>query len=80
MFIAASMALAEGSPAMTAPDAPLLPSLEGIRQVSRRIAIAVAAEAQRAGVAERTSPDEIARLVDRRMWGPRYARLTKRSA
>lgn len=80
MFMAASMALAEASPALTKPDAPLLPSLEGIRQVSRRIALAVAAEAQRAGVAERTSEEEIARLVDQRMWVPRYARLKKRSA
>ncbi|TAJ10063.1 MAG: NAD-dependent malic enzyme [Nitrospirae bacterium] len=80
MFMAASLALAEGSPALTKPDAPLLPSLEDIRKVSRRIALAVAAEAQKAGVAERTSADEIARLVEQRMWVPRYARLTKRSA
>nr|MBI3611895.1 NAD-dependent malic enzyme [Nitrospirota bacterium] len=79
MFMAASMALAETSPALSKPDAPLLPSLEGIRQVSRRIALAVAAEAQRAGVAERTSADEMTRLVDQRMWLPRYARLKKRS-
>ncbi|MDE3226616.1 MAG: NAD-dependent malic enzyme [Nitrospirota bacterium] len=78
MFMAASMALAEASPALSKPDAPLLPSLEGIRQVSRRIAIAVAAEAQRAGVAERTSAEEIARLVDQRMWVPTYPRLRKR--
>ncbi len=80
MFMAASMALAEASPALSKPDAPLLPSLEDIRKVSRRIALAVAAEAQRAGVAERTSEEEIARLVDQRMWVPRYARLKKRSA
>ncbi|MBM4132675.1 MAG: NAD-dependent malic enzyme [Nitrospira sp.] len=79
MFMAASMALAESSPALSKPDAPLLPSLEGIRQVSRRIALAVAAEAQKAGVAERTSEDETARLVDQHMWVPRYARLKKRS-
>lgn len=79
MFIAASMALAEGSPALTAPDAPLLPSLEGIRHVSRRIAIAVAAEAQRAGVAERTAAAEIARLVDQRMWIPRYPRIKRKT-
>lgn len=80
MFMAASMALAEASPALSKPDAPLLPSLEGIRQVSRRIALAVAAEAQRAGVAERTQADEIARHVEQRMWVPRYARLKKQSA
>ncbi len=80
MFMAASMTLAEASPALSKPDAPLLPSLEDIRKVSWRIALAVAAEAQRAGVAERTSEEEIARLVDQRMWVPRYARLKKRSA
>ncbi len=79
MFMAASMALAEASPALSKPDAPLLPSLEGIRQVSRRIALAVAAEAQQAGVAERTSAEEIARLVDQRMWVPQYLRLAKKA-
>jgi malate dehydrogenase (oxaloacetate-decarboxylating) len=79
MFMAASMALAEASPALTKQDAPLLPPLEGIRQVSRRIAIAVAAEAQKAGVAERMSEDETARLVDQRMWVPQYLRLTRKT-
>jgi malate dehydrogenase (oxaloacetate-decarboxylating) len=78
MFMAASMSLADNSPALGNPSAPLLPSLEDIRKVSRQIALAVAAEAQRAGVADRTSADELERLVDQRMWVPRYPRLKKR--
>ncbi len=78
MFMAAATALAEDSPARANPDAPLLPSLQDIRLVSRRIAVAVAAEAQKAGVAERRSADETGRLVDRTMWVPRYPRLKKR--
>jgi malate dehydrogenase (oxaloacetate-decarboxylating) len=76
MFMAASIALADSSPAIADPNGPLLPPLEDIRTVSRRIAIAVAAEARRAGVA-RTSPGELERLVDERMWTPRYPRLRR---
>ncbi len=76
MFMAASIALADSSPAIADPNGPLLPPLEDIRTVSRWIAIAVAAEARRAGVA-RTSPRELERLVDERMWTPRYPRLRR---
>jgi malate dehydrogenase (oxaloacetate-decarboxylating) len=77
MFMAASRALAENSPALADPRAALLPPLREIRTVSRRIALAVAAEAQRAGVATHKSADELERLVDGKIWMPRYPRLTR---
>ncbi|HEV8540128.1 MAG TPA: NAD-dependent malic enzyme [Nitrospiraceae bacterium] len=80
MFMAASRALAHGSPAGNNPDAPLLPPLEDIRSVSRQIALAVAGEAQRAGLGKHVSGTDLERLVDAKMWAPRYARLKKRPA
>ena len=78
MFLAAARALAEGTPARQDPDAGLFPPLGEIAQVSRRIALAVAAEAQRLGLAEPTSPEERARRVDASWWEPRYRPLRRR--
>jgi malate dehydrogenase (oxaloacetate-decarboxylating) len=72
MFMAAAQALAECSPAVRDPDAALLPSLKDIRTVVRHIALAVAAEAQRQGVAEPTTAEQRERLVDAHRWEPRY--------
>ncbi len=77
MFVVAARALSELSPARQNPTAALYPSLEQVRQVSRKVALAVGAEAQRAGLAEPTSPEELARRVDAAMWVPRYARLRR---
>ncbi|MEW6542720.1 MAG: NAD-dependent malic enzyme [Nitrospirota bacterium] len=79
MFMAASLALAECAPALQSREAPLLPPLTEIRSVSRRIALAVAAEAQRAGLAAPTSRDELERLVEGKMWAPRYPRFTRKA-
>jgi malate dehydrogenase (oxaloacetate-decarboxylating) len=72
MFMAAAIALKDGSPALKDSDAPLLPRLEDLRKVARHIAIAVATEAQQQGVAEKTSADEIERRVDEATWQPVY--------
>jgi malate dehydrogenase (oxaloacetate-decarboxylating) len=72
MFMAAARALAECSPALSDPKASLLPPVKDIRTVARHIALAVAAEAQRQGVAEPTTAEEPERLVDARRWEPRY--------
>ncbi len=78
MFMAASLALADCAPALRDREAPLLPPLTEIRTVSRRIALAVAAEAQRAGLAAPTAREELERLVDAKMWTPRYPRLVRK--
>ena len=70
MFVAAARVLAEFSPATN--GEPLYPSLEGVREVSRRVALAVALEAQRAGLAEETNAEELSRRVAAKMWTPRY--------
>jgi malate dehydrogenase (oxaloacetate-decarboxylating) len=72
MFLAAARALADCSPVLQNPQAPLLPSLENIRHVSRRIALAVAKEAQRQGLADQTSEEELALRIDAHRWQPSY--------
>ena len=79
MFVAAACALSELSPAARDPNAMLFPPLEQVRQVSRHVALAVAAEAQRAGLAEPIAPDELARRVDALIWVPRYPRLKRKN-
>ncbi len=79
MFVAAAQALSEHSPARRDPTASLFPALEDVREVSRRVALAVGAEAQRTGLAEATSPEELARRVEATMWTPRYLRLRHRA-
>ncbi|MFV2070579.1 MAG: NAD-dependent malic enzyme [Pirellulales bacterium] len=72
MFMVAAKALRDRSPMLTDPNAPLLPDLENVREVVRHIAIVVGAQAQREGVAETTSPEELQQRVGRRMWTPTY--------
>jgi len=76
MFVAAARVLAEFSPALTDPRASLYPALEGVREVSRRIAVAVA---QKAGIADarENSVEELDRIVDAHIWNPRYARYVR---
>jgi malate dehydrogenase (oxaloacetate-decarboxylating) len=79
MFVAAAHTLSKLSPARQDPAASLYPPLEQVRQVARQVALAVGAEAQRAGLAEATAPDELERRVDATMWSPRYVRLRRKS-
>ncbi len=75
MFVAAARALSACSPARSDPTAALYPRVEDVRDVSRRVAIAVGLAAQQAGVAEQTSREELERRVAAHMWVPHYARL-----
>jgi malate dehydrogenase (oxaloacetate-decarboxylating) len=71
MMLAASRALTRVG-RLDDPDAPLLPPLEQICDVSRRIALAVAEQAQADGVAPASSPDETAARLEQAWWDPRY--------
>ncbi|MFZ0890242.1 MAG: NAD-dependent malic enzyme [Candidatus Binataceae bacterium] len=75
MLMAAATGLAQCSPAHKDPTAPLLPSLEQVREVSRAVALAVAAQAQREDLAEKTTPEELERKVAAKMWTPCYPRV-----
>lgn len=75
MFIAAARALSECSPARQAATASLYPKVENVREVSRRVALAVGLAAQQASVAEQTSAAELERRVTATMWPPHYPHL-----
>ncbi len=77
MFVAAALTLSELSPALSDLSAPLYPPLEQVREASRKVALAVAQEAQRSGLAKPTSVDELERRIDAKIWPPKYRRLTK---
>jgi malate dehydrogenase (oxaloacetate-decarboxylating) len=79
MFSAAARVLSEFSPALTDPDAPLYPPLESVREISRKVAVAVGIEAQQAGLAEITSRDELEQNVRDKMWRP-HSVLLRRTA
>ena len=75
MFVAAARALSACAPVRRDPAAALYPAVEEIRMVSHQVALAVAAEAQRVGLAEPTAPEELERRVAATMWVPQYAQL-----
>lgn len=78
MFVAATHALSECSPARKVPTASLYPMVEDVREVSLRVALAVGLAAQQAGVAEQTSYAELERRATALMWTPHYPRLKYR--
>ena len=77
MFLAAARALAELSPARSDPTAALLPPLEQIVPVSRRVAAAVAAEAQAGGLIAPGPAEDLDRRIAARWWEPRYQRMRR---
>src|SRR5262249_2911121 len=80
MFVAAARALSELSPARSDPTASLFPPVDEVRAVSAHVALAVAAEAARTGVAETSAPEEIERRVGTLMWAPHYPQLRLKRA
>ena len=72
MILAAARALGEQSPALTDASASLLPALPQLREVAAHIATAVGLEAQRAGVAPKTSEAELRERVAATQWTPAY--------
>lgn len=77
MFVAGARALAEFSPALQDPTASLFPSLEVVREVSRRVAQAVAGEALRLGLTSAKTIEELNLRIDEKIWTPRYARYVR---
>jgi malate dehydrogenase (oxaloacetate-decarboxylating) len=74
MFIAAARVLSDFSPVLHDPDAPLFPRLETVREISYCVALAVAAEAVRAGLTP-TSLDSLQLAITNKMWTPHYVPL-----
>jgi malate dehydrogenase (oxaloacetate-decarboxylating) len=72
MILAAARALAESSPALQDASASLLPALADLRQVAVHLATADGLEAQRAGVASKTTEEELRQRVMATQWTPAY--------
>ena len=72
MMLSAARALAENSPALKDSSASLLPPLTEIRKVATEIALAVGLEAQREGLAPKTSEQELRQRVGQNQWMPAY--------
>jgi malate dehydrogenase (oxaloacetate-decarboxylating) len=72
MFVAAARALSELSPARRDSSQPLLPPLSEVREVAKRVALAVALQAQHDGLAEALPQDELLQRIEATMWTPEY--------
>ena len=72
MMLAAGRVLGDYSPARKDPSGSLLPRLRDVRAVARAIATAVGLEAQRAGVAPTTTPEQLRDRVAAAQWLPEY--------
>ena len=75
MILAAARALAENSPALHDASASLLPALTDLRKVAVEIATAVGLEAQKAGVAPKTTEEKLREQVKATQWTPAYTAL-----
>jgi len=71
MFVAAAQVLSEFAPALRDPEASLYPPLEQVREVSFRVAVAVAREAHRSGLSE-IDLSTLEETITRKMWRPEY--------
>ena len=76
MFVAAARVLSELSPILQDPTAPLYPPLEQVRDVSYKVALAVAREAHRTGLAK-VEIDELEATISGKMWTPHYVPLVR---
>jgi len=72
MFMAASEALASCSPLVTGGGPDLLPALGEIREVSKVIAVAVAKQAMKDGVAAHISDQKLVKRIEANFWMPEY--------
>lgn len=77
LFMAAAKALADQSPALQDPTASLFPPMSDVRQVSEKIALAVATAAQVSGVAPETTQADLESTLRAKIWSAQYKSLKK---
>jgi malate dehydrogenase (oxaloacetate-decarboxylating) len=75
MILAAARTLAEQSPILKDPSAPLLPGLGNLRQIAVEIATAIGNAAVKSGACPPASADEIRRRMVASQWAPTYPPL-----
>jgi malic enzyme len=74
MVIVAARTLSEATSSARIAAGALYPAVTDLRIVSRAVALAVAAEAVRSGVADLSADVDLEAEVDAAMWWPAYAR------
>ncbi|SMY15441.1 NAD-dependent malic enzyme [Photobacterium aquimaris] len=79
MLMESSRALAECSPLAINGEGPLLPGLEDIQKVSRKIAFAVAKKAVEQHKASKNSDERIREKIDANFWKSEYRRYKRTS-
>ena len=79
MLMAASNALAEQAPVVKTGKGAMLPPLAEIREVSKRIALAVGRQAQEDGVAPVVDEEKLERAIERNFWKPNYRKYRRRA-
>lgn len=72
MFMAAATALASVSPARSNPKHNLLPPVSALREVAVTVAMAVAVQAHKEGLAGDVPVDQIEQRIRAKMWTPQY--------
>src|ERR1700722_6934561 len=72
MFMAAARALANSSPARDNPKHHLPPPVGGLREVALTVALAVALQAQKEGLANEVRMDQIDQRIRSKVWVPEY--------
>lgn len=77
MLWAAIKVLADHAPVLKDPKGSILPPITDARMIARKIAIAVATQAYTEGLAQISSEQEIATLIDNIIWSPKYIPLRK---
>jgi malate dehydrogenase (oxaloacetate-decarboxylating) len=77
MISAAGIELAKWSCCGGDPHSPLMPTLDDVLIISNNVAIAVAVAAQKQGLAEKTSLEELEAKVSARKWKGDYCRYRR---
>ncbi len=72
MLMTSSEALADCSPMLNDPEADLLPELDTLQEVSKKIAFRVAKAAMQDGVAPIVSDELLLESIERNFWKPEY--------
>lgn len=78
MFIRAADVLSDHAPMLSDPQGGIFPDLRALRDISRKIAIAIGKLAIEEGLIPSVSDQEIARRVDEEMWFPNYPTILRK--
>jgi malate dehydrogenase (oxaloacetate-decarboxylating) len=76
MFLAAAEGLSVLSPALKNPAEPLFPEPDQVRDIAKKLAFAVALQAEKDKVAPLMKPDDLRKAIEENFWEPKYHPIT----